>query len=527
MPQIPTYTAQLQSGGVPQSPDVIPQYPTPDIGAGISQLAQPLAHIAGNLQRQQDDIEYARMVNDYETGIKAIRFGLDKDPAMQESPNSYSEAFASQAQTLNDSILESARGKNSVPLYRNYVRNKFGGDSLEASAQGYRLFASSQVALLDQTTKNMLDQYVTAQNPKDAEEITNAYMLMIDRAAVGDEKTPGIISSEQAIKRKAAWRPLAQEHTMQYLAKTDRDTLRRYVNNGAFNAVPAEKQASILYNANQMDEAEQRRTVQTETRLENDYHMQQLALANTGFADQATIDEGKMGNNPIIKDPRKWNDIDKLNKNPGASDGNRQVALIESRLALSTTVGNAERQAELVKGIGELQEVVAGAGHQIPDATKLADHLRSELYRIRGIEASGRAEGRAVAGAERGEDAAARAERNEKIAAGERAKKRALLDYETRMPPVDPIPYIGALEKAQRQSDKATILRYMDSGMSEQDAVDAVMKRVTPDRLKRGNKTPPAYPGTTPAPGKKSAPVESKSGMTNQEKIDAVLGGMR
>lgn len=467
MPRIPTGSAPETGLNVPQSADIIPYAPLPDIGAAISGLAPRFAEVAGKLTQQQGELEAVNMAADYEAGIKAIRQTLDHDPTTQESPDAYVKMFADKTNELHKEILGRAKSKDGPILYGNYIRRKYPMDLVEAQGQGLKLFKEVQVAILDNTENRMANEAVLAPTPKAAKVIVDAYDEIIKNAS-----ELGTITPAEAIKRQNAFTVKIQEGMMGHLAKTDPLRLQELAQKGIFNAVDAVRQASILEASNKAQAHKANQLQQEEDKRAQEYYYGLLGLANDAQVSQTIIDNGLRGHDPIIRDPTKWANIKKIQENAPNGEGNKEVALIASDYEHGEISIDNANQAK-----ARLAKLVENNGAPIPAATKLASRLNDDILRMRGIEASQRGEQRAVAGQVRAEDSAARAREGAERRRIADEVLRARTDYDAQVGPMPQWDLMGQ-EKKRRDAERNEIEnRIRNKGENPSEVVKSIIQR--------------------------------------------------
>lgn len=482
MPKIPVITA-TPGAAVPQSPNVISFQAPPDIGPNVTELGGRLALLGTRLSDQQAELEQARMVGDYEAGIKDIRLRLDQDPATQESPDAYAKLFQESVGDLQEQI--SATGKTDLGrrLFSGYVRRKLPTDLVDAKAQGIRLFTAGQIAILGTVENSLAKQAVEAPDQNAKATIMQQHDVLVERAA-----QRGLISGADAVKLNETFRTKVDEGTMAFLAINDRPRLRQLNQQGAFGNVDPAKRVNFMHQANRLDEHEEAQLRRQHAETEQTYFFTMLGLANRGEASNAVIENGLAGLDPVLKDPQKWKVIASAQNDPPVMGSALALRVIMSEYSLTTG-----EIADIDRALGALQQLVADNG-PTKQSVAFGEKLQSDRRTILRTEAFERGEQRAIVAAAGAVDARARAVENQQRSQREDAKNIATDDYLARvgpMPRVDPLDR----ERKRRAAELAEIRDMINRGTQPRDAVNIILER-RKSRFQAVPDSSPQAPGT-------------------------------
>lgn len=527
MPQIPTKRIAPQGTGVAQTPDVITSFDTPDIGRAIGSFGEKIGGVFAKLGEQQSELELATMAGDYEAGIKAIRFGLDNNPATQDRPEAYGEMFKEQSQALVERLVGNAKSRDGAAYFANYLRRKYPMDEVEAVTHGAKLFKEGQVAILDVAEKRMIKDAVEAPTPADQALILDAHSRMLKSSA-----ERGLISPADAIKRAAKVPEQVEEGTMAMLVRTDRSRLRLLDKANAFRNVPPEKRAMYLEQANKADEHAANKAIREDNEAQDKYYNQMLSLAATGNLSNAIIENGIAGNDPVLQKTDKWIHIKNIADNPPSGEGAAQVRLIAAEYYVSLPRNDEERKKAVSKALGELVQLQQDIGAPVPAAIKLSKELQNELDELKRMEIAAEGQERARKGAGRADRAEIRAiegqeasresqERARKNAAEQKINndvRKAISSYDAQVGPNKEIlESFRTKEEYKRRNERARIQDLIrNQGVTPQDAVNKILE----DR--RGSKGG----GVTPGPQRTTTP-SGKPKADNDQKIEQILENAR
>lgn len=298
MPTIPILTAGAAPGRVQFPRATQFAVPIEHGGEEITQAGLRFLEISQQLRRQQDDLDLFRALTETEAALGQHRMALTVDPNYAEHDERFLELASKTVQdrlkTLNPTV---------AAVYAPRAERMIAEGAITIQTGAMKRQAEQQQIEFTDLSEQVAQQFATAENPEARDGIRNRFSTLLDRNQVA---TP---------TQRAGHLAALDEKAMKYLRLTNRPRLREWQREGVFRAVDPVKQAEILRQAAEDDEAEHRRGNAATAEAMKIHEDGLWARANIGAL--TPVDQHSLVNNqdPLV-DPRHVAAIIERNENP-------------------------------------------------------------------------------------------------------------------------------------------------------------------------------------------------------------------
>jgi len=208
------------------------------LAESVSRFGSEIERIGGHLRAQQDEIDAADMIGQYEAASKEEALMVDSEVSdFRERPKEY----ATRLNKRIDTIMGESKSPRARAAFQRHVARNRPVNQVDYNASTITYGIRQQNAKLSELADEYSRAATLAATPDKRDELIQGYLDLLDQSEMNLLRNP-----EQVATAKKAFREKAQVDFMNHLRATDPERLFELEAEGAFSDVPIDKSTVIM-----------------------------------------------------------------------------------------------------------------------------------------------------------------------------------------------------------------------------------------------------------------------------------------